>query len=178
MATPPPPPTLGAWLYAGGEDVGGSLGALREVQQSLLRWTAKRPIELFAAHHGASASLTNRAFARYEFVIPIVSPAFLRDEACSAFLERFREREAELGRDDLIFPVLYRPLDSVDARRLRRIAGEPVTQLLERRGWLHFGDLRRESPTHYRVIGALTELARRIDAALRPAIESSRAGAA
>jgi TIR domain len=40
-------------------------------------------------------------------LIPIITPSFFRSPACRAEVERFLERERELGRQDLILPVYY-----------------------------------------------------------------------
>jgi len=41
------------------------------------------------------------------FLIPMLTPGFFRSQWCRAELERFLEREEELGRHDLILPVYY-----------------------------------------------------------------------
>jgi parallel beta-helix repeat protein len=41
------------------------------------------------------------------FLIPILTPGFFRSQWCRAELERFLEREEQLGRHDLILPVYY-----------------------------------------------------------------------
>jgi hypothetical protein len=40
------------------------------------------------------------------FFIPIVTPWWAASQACALELEAFLEREAELGRDDLVFPIV------------------------------------------------------------------------
>jgi len=41
------------------------------------------------------------------FLIPMLTPGFFRSQWCRAELERFLEREKQLGRHDLILPVYY-----------------------------------------------------------------------
>jgi hypothetical protein len=41
------------------------------------------------------------------FLIPMLTPGFFRSQYCRAELERFLEREEQLGRRDLILPVYY-----------------------------------------------------------------------
>ena len=39
------------------------------------------------------------------FLLPIITPAFFRSDACREELERFLKREEELQRGDLILPI-------------------------------------------------------------------------
>ena len=41
------------------------------------------------------------------FLIPIITPSFFRSAACREEVDRFRHRETELNRSDLILPVYY-----------------------------------------------------------------------
>src|SRR5882757_6776603 len=47
------------------------------------------------------------AVARSVFFIPIVTPSALNSSFCQFEFEAFMRREAELGRSNLIFPILY-----------------------------------------------------------------------
>jgi len=49
----------------------------------------------------------NEAVSESVFFIAMVSPSALNSPFCRYEFERFLERERELGRDDLVFPVLY-----------------------------------------------------------------------
>src|SRR5262249_44124388 len=49
----------------------------------------------------------NEAVSESVFFITMVSPSALNSPFCRYEFESFLERERELGRDDLIFPVLY-----------------------------------------------------------------------
>jgi F-box protein 11 len=74
------------------------------------------------------------------FLIPMLTPGFFRSQYCRAELERFLEREKQLGRHDLILPVYYvdcpilsdaakreaDPLATIIAARYGRLAGIPV----------------------------------------------------
>jgi Na+/H+-dicarboxylate symporter len=50
------------------------------------------------------------AIAESVFFIPIVSPAALRSEYCRMEFEAFLARERALGRNDLVFPIIYAPV--------------------------------------------------------------------
>jgi cobaltochelatase CobT len=52
----------------------------------------------------------NGSIESVTFLIPILTPRFFRSNACRDELERFLQREQELGRGDLILPIYY--LDS------------------------------------------------------------------
>ena len=41
------------------------------------------------------------------FLIPIITPSFFKSQYCRRELQRFLEREKELGRNDLVLPVYY-----------------------------------------------------------------------
>jgi hypothetical protein len=41
------------------------------------------------------------------FLIPIITPSFFKSPYCRGELERFLEREKQLGRNDLILPIYY-----------------------------------------------------------------------
>ena len=49
----------------------------------------------------------NEALDSVSLLLTIMTPSFFRSSACRAEVERFVERERQLGRDDLILPVYY-----------------------------------------------------------------------
>lgn len=57
------------------------------------------------------------AVAQSIFYIPIITPALVRSPYCRHELEAFLARETTLGRDDLIFPILYISVPELDAAR-------------------------------------------------------------
>jgi hypothetical protein len=60
------------------------------------------------------------AIAQAVFFIPIITPTAVNSRYCKNEFELFLTREAELGREDLVFPILYirvHELESEDQRR-------------------------------------------------------------
>src|SRR5680860_788445 len=49
----------------------------------------------------------NAGVASASVLIPIITPRFFASAACRKELKRFLEREKELGRRDLIFPLYF-----------------------------------------------------------------------
>ena len=81
-------------------------------------------------------------------LIPIITPGFFRSKECRAEVERFVEREQQLGRSDLILPVYYigcREMDDPESRK-----NDELARLLASRQFANWQHLRFEpftSPT-------------------------------
>ena len=60
------------------------------------------------------------AVAQSSFFIPIVTPRAVNSEFCHFEFKSFLEREKDLGRDDLIFPILYIAVPALHDRALWR----------------------------------------------------------
>jgi len=74
------------------------------------------------------------------FFIPIVTPRAVKSQYCHFEFTAFLEREAELGRDDLVFPILY-----MDVRELhddKQRATNPVLPIIAARQWEDWRKLR------------------------------------
>jgi F-box protein 11 len=98
------------------------------------------------------------------FLIPIITPFFFSSEACRDELERFLEREKELGRNDLILPVYY-----VDCSLLNdagKRAGDDLAQVIAARQYADWRELRHEPFTDPQVGKTLARLAVQIRDAL------------
>ncbi|MEW6438311.1 MAG: TIR domain-containing protein [Pseudomonadota bacterium] len=97
------------------QDSGAALSALRERIQSELRSQLGRSRKTFRLWQDKEAIAAGRlwkkaidaAISESAFFIPIITPTVVRSPYCSEELERFLAREAALGRNDLIFPILY-----------------------------------------------------------------------
>jgi hypothetical protein len=108
---------IGFFSYARDDDTDfkGALSALRERIRKELRGQLGRSAPTFklwqdtlAIPHGALwEKEINQAVAQSVFFIPIITPSALNSSFCREEFDRFLEREAALGRDDLIFPILY-----------------------------------------------------------------------
>src|SRR5580700_445790 len=97
------------------DDSNGRLSALRDRIQRELRGQLGRLRTDFrlwqdkaAIPHGALwEDEIKSAVAQSAFFIPIVTPTTVRSPHCKREFELFLAREEELGRRDLIFPLLY-----------------------------------------------------------------------
>ena len=104
------------------------------------------------------------ALSQSSFLIPIVTPGFFQSEWCCYEVTRFREREQELGRDDLIFPLIYVPVKDI---RADEVHDASVLDLLNSRQRIDFSGLRFRSLDDEQVSMMLSALATSIRAALR-----------
>jgi F-box protein 11 len=81
-------------------------------------------------------------------LIPIITPGFFRSKECRAEVERFLEREQQLGRSDLILPVYYLSCREMDDPEFRK--NDELAQILASRQFANWQHLRFEpftSPT-------------------------------
>lgn len=95
-------------------------------------------------------------------LIPIMTPAFLRSENCRSEVQRFLEREAALGRDDLIFPIYYIEAPGLDD------PDDPIAAELRTRQWADWRSLRFAPLDGMEARQMLAQLAKAIVAALQP----------
>ena len=100
------------------------------------------------------------------FLIPVVTPKYFQSPYCRAEFERFRERERQLGREDLILPIYFVDADEVNEEAAR--ATDPIAVELHRRQYADCRDLRHESLTSAAAGRRLEGMARKIKAALPP----------
>lgn len=109
------------------------------------------------------------------FLIPIVTPSFLKSPACRGEFERFLEREKKLKRHDLILPVLYigtPTLSDPEKQKDDSIAGE-----IAKRQWVDWQDLRFEPWTSPDIGKRFVTLAVQIRDACERGVVSRPAGA-
>jgi len=99
------------------------------------------------------------------FLIPILTPSFFKSEACRGEVQRFLERERELGRRDLVLPIYYIQADVMHDEALRR--GDPLATELYERQYVSWSHLRHKDFENEEVRAALEKLAFQIKAALR-----------
>ncbi|TAA74373.1 MAG: F-box protein 11 [Candidatus Electronema aureum] len=108
------------------------------------------------------------------FLLPIITPAFFRSDACREELERFLRREEELQRGDLILPVYYVscPVLSDKAKRER----DKLAQVIAARQYADWRELRFEEFASSQCRKAFAKLAEQLMEALeRSEAESARA---
>ncbi len=171
---PAPLPPIGFWSYTSQDDKfeDGRLSRLRtRLARDLQQRMAPQKVHIFqdvaAIPHGSDwLDKIHEALGQSSFFIPIVTPGFLGSEMCCKEVLRFREREKELGRKDLIFPFRY--LDISDIHPDECHTPEVLT-LLRSRQWIDFEYLRYRDLGSEEVLTLLGTLARSIRTALRKA---------
>jgi len=99
-------------------------------------------------------------------LIPIVTPNFLQSDECRDELECFLEGEDRRRRWDLILPVYFYPIRSIDDDE--PIAGDYLVEELRRRQWLDWIELRAEPPDSSRRQAYPSRLATELLTALEP----------
>lgn len=92
------------------------------------------------------------------FLIPIVTPKFLRSQECRREIITFSSHAASLGLDDLILPIHYVNVPQLTEEN----SSDEVVQLISRRQWVDWRQLRLkdESSPEYRQ--AVNQLALRL----------------
>jgi TIR domain-containing protein len=124
------PKLVGFFSYSRADDDGskGKLSRLREFIQEELRAQLGRTKTDFRLWQDQAAILHGElwenkiksAVAESVFFIPIITPTAIRSRECKFEFDAFLAREKELGRDNLIFPILYIPVPALEDNRRRR----------------------------------------------------------
>jgi peptidoglycan hydrolase-like protein with peptidoglycan-binding domain len=78
------------------------------------------------------------------FFIPIITRRALRSQHCAYEFQSFLARESELGRDDLVFPILYIPVPALEDEKLWR--DEPILRIVATLQYLDWRELRHHDP--------------------------------
>src|SRR5712671_7306608 len=110
------------------EDSLGALSALRDRIQRELRGQLGRTrsaLRLWqdktAIPHGTLwEDQIKSAVAQSVFFLPIITPSAVNSPHCKTEFELFLKREAELGRDDLMFPIVYLPVSALTSKEASR----------------------------------------------------------
>ena len=130
------------------DDSRGALSALRERIQRELRGQLGRNMKTFRLWQDKEAIAPGKlweeeiksAVGQSVFFIPIITPTVVRSHYCKFELDSFLAREAELGRSDLVFPILYiRVPELEDPGRLKN---DPVLALIAKRQYLDWREFR------------------------------------
>jgi hypothetical protein len=102
----------------------------------------------------------NEALAASRFLIPVLSPRFLRSEPCRDELRKFLAYEQAAGRDDLILPIYWVETKVLELPHLTA-ADELAAAIAERQRWDWRGNA-IASPTTQTVRKAIRKLAEAI----------------
>lgn len=104
------------------------------------------------------------------FLIPVITPRFFNSRHCRAELQRFLEREKQLGRNDLILPIYF--VDTPHLNDEEERAADDLAEVIASRQYADWRELRLEHQTNPQVARTLAHLARQIRDAIprvRPA---------
>jgi hypothetical protein len=148
------PELVGFFSYSRDDDQGsrGALSALRDAIQTELSaqlgrtrtdfrlWQDKSAISLGTLWEKQISQGINQSV----FFIPIITPRALRSQHCAYEFQAFLTRETELGRDDLVFPILYIPVPALEDEKLWR--DEPILRIVATRQYLDWRELRHHDP--------------------------------
>jgi hypothetical protein len=178
------PEIVGFFSYSRDDDrdSDGSLSILRRRIQNELRAQLGRSESALRLWQDAEAippgtlweSHIGGAIVQSVFFIPIITPRVIQSKYCQVELERFLAREREIGRTDLVFPVLY--IDVPQLKDERRWRDHPVLGAIGSRQYVDWCDFRFEldSPNARRAIAAFC---RTVVAALERQVPDPRAEA-
>ena len=148
----------------------GSLSRLRARIFSELRLQLGRDFRLWqdtaAIPDGALwEDEIRRAISGAVFFIPIVTPSAVHSEHCRFEFDAFLRREAELGRSDLVFPVLYVTVEELEREdQWRR---DEVLRTIGSRQYLDWRPLRHLDPSSTEVGQKIEQFCRNVARALR-----------
>jgi TIR domain-containing protein len=143
------------------EDSGGRLSQLRERIQAELRGQlgrTKRDFRLWQdkvaiAHGELWEDTIKKGISESVFFIPIITPTAVRSRFCKFEFETFLAREKELGRSNLVFPILYIPVPALADDGWRQ---DPLLEIIGSRQYEQWQNLRHLDPSS-------TEVALRVE---------------
>jgi TIR domain len=144
------PELIGFFSYSREDDADsqGALSALRGRIQGELRGQLGRTAKTFRLWQDKEAipsgtlweSEINNSVEKAAFFIPIITPTVVSSPFCRFELDAFLAREAALGRNDLVFPILYIHVPAMEDST--RLANSPVLSLISRRQYFDWREFR------------------------------------
>ena len=154
------------------KDSRGALSALRGRIQGELRGQLGRTAKSFRLWQDQEAipfgtlweTEIKNAAAQSVFFIPIITPTVVASPYCKFELESFLAREAELGRSDLVFPILYIDVPALEDGTRRQ--NDPVLSLVAGRQYADWRKLRHRDVNTTDVSEAIEQFCRHIRDAL------------
>jgi hypothetical protein len=146
------PELVGFFSYSREDDADshGALSALRNRIQGELRGQLGRTAKTFRLWQDKEAIASGtlweteikNAVAQSVFFIPIITPTVIASPYCRIELESFLARESDLGRNDLVFPILY--IDVPGLRDTERRENDPVLSLIAKRQYADWRKFRHQ----------------------------------
>src|SRR5580658_4181047 len=143
---------VGFFSYSRDDDADslGALTALRTRIQGELRGQLGRTAKAFRLWQDKEAipsgslweTEIKNAVGQAVFFIPIITPTVVASPYCRFELEAFLTREAELGRNDLVFPILYIDVPALENPSLRQ--KDEILSLIAKRQYVDWRQLRHQ----------------------------------
>jgi hypothetical protein len=168
---------VGFFSYSREDDMDsfGALSTLRSRVQAELRGQLGRTVKTFRLWQDKEAipsgtlweSEIKNAVAQSVFFIPIITPTVVASPYCMFELEAFLARETELRRNDLVFPILYIDVPSLEDST--RQQNDPILSLIARRQYVDWRQLRHQDARSTEVSVAVERFCKDIrDALYKP----------
>ena len=146
------PELIGFFSYSREDDhdLQGGLSTLRNRIQGELRGQLGRTAQTFRLWQDKEAipsgslweTEIKNAVGQAVFFIPIITPTVVASPYCRFELEAFLTREAELGRNDLVFPILYIDVPALENPSLRQ--KDEILSLIAKRQYVDWRQLRHQ----------------------------------
>jgi hypothetical protein len=123
----------------------GHISALRDKLSAEVRANTGTDFPIFLDHDNIDwgqnwKQRIEESLDAVTFLIPVVTPSFFKSEHCRAEVERFVEREQQLGRNDLILPIYYRNHEALNDRT--QAATDRIVELIKHHQYVDWRDLR------------------------------------
>jgi formylglycine-generating enzyme required for sulfatase activity len=172
------PELVGFFSYARSEDEhsGGALSLLRKrIRGELAAQLARDDLRLWQDTEAIPLGMLwkeriEKAIVESAFFIPMVTPRAIKSEHCRTELQAFLERESELRRNDLVFPILYISVPGLE----NKDEGYPddVLKIIHARQYDDWRDIRHADVTSPEVGRKITRFCEHIAKAVRKTSES------
>ncbi|MBT2510022.1 toll/interleukin-1 receptor domain-containing protein [Streptomyces sp. ISL-98] len=155
----------GFWSYTHRDDHldGGRIRRLAEAIAHAFEITTGDELHVFVDNNSIAwgeqwRARLDSALTSTTFLIPIVTPKFLKSQECRREIITFSSHAASLGLDDLILPIHY-----VNVPQLTEgDSSDEVVQLIARRQWVDWRQLRLEDEHSPEYRQAVNDLALRL----------------
>lgn len=159
---------VGFWSYTHRDDRldGGRIARLSEQIANAFEIITGEPLEIFLDKKSlewgdAWRMRLDSALTSTTFLIPIVTPKFLMSQECRREVITFAGHAASLGLDELLLPIHYVNVPQLTHEAEERPADE-VVELISKRQWVDWRELRLEDEDSPAYRKAVHELARRL----------------